>query len=298
MPTTLHTTAGYPNRGRSRSRLDLTDINSELHGIASRPSAPVQIPASRRPAPSVLVSNNGSSGLGLTPDAVFDMSPVSSEFGSSSSPSSHTDRSGKFLYNLPTLPHHPPFPATGPRRTAGRYGAQSPSPPNPSEDRSAEVASRHRVSDPLAPRQASRSPYLCKGSNVLDEYDLSPGGMSPDSYSPMKENHRSPPLAFQRTSGLRSQGSFSSIARPTLSPGPRQPLGETSPWLFPGRGTQDEYSDGPGSGKGSKKSSREDLVGSCSYSHVDPGVFEYKNHLLKRLESRYPSRLSMGPSMQ
>lgn len=295
MPATLHTTAGYPSRGRSRSRLDLSELDSELHGLTSGPSAPVQIPASRRPTPT-LVSNNGSSGLGLTPESVFDMSPVTSEFAASPSPSSQTDRGGKFLYNMPTMPHHhQPLPG-GPRRTASRYGAQSPSPPNLSEDRTAEVASRYRVSDPLAPRQASRSPYLCKGSNVLDEYDLSPGGMSPDSYSPMKENHRSPPLPFQRT--LRSQGSFGSIARPTLSPGPRQPLGETSPWLFPGRTLPDDHCDSPGSGKGSKKSSREDLVGSYSYSHVDPGIFEYKNHLLKRLESRYPSRLSMGPSVQ
>lgn len=296
MPATLHTTAGYPSRGRSRSRLDLSDLDSELHGLASGPSAPVQIPASRRPTPPTLISNHGSSGLGLTPESVFDMSPVTSEFAASPSPSSQTDRGGKFMYSMPTMPlHHQPFP-TGPRRTVGRYGAHSPSPPNASEDRMAEVASRYRVSDPLAPRQASRSPYLCKGSNVLDEYDLSPGGMSPDSYSPMKENHRSPPLPFQRT--LRSQGSFSSIARPTLSPGPRQPLGDTSPWLFPGRTLPEEDGDMPGSRKGSKKSSREDLVGSCSYSHVDPSVFEFKNHLLKKLESRYPSRLSMGPSMQ
>ncbi|KAH6911430.1 hypothetical protein BKA70DRAFT_1267631 [Coprinopsis sp. MPI-PUGE-AT-0042] len=289
MPVTLQTTTSFPSRGRSRSRLDLTKIESEMPGTASVPSAPVQIPASRRPAPSVVVSNNGNSGFGLTPDAVFDMSPVTSEFGSS--PSSQTDRS-KFLYNFPSLPRHQPF--SGPRRVPSRYGAHSPSPPNPSEDRSAEVASRYRVADPLAPRQASRSPYLCKGSNVLDEYDLSPGGMSPDSYSPMKENHRVHALPFRRT--LRSQTSLGSIPRPTLSPGPRQPLGETSPWLFPGRGVKEDGEDGPSSG--GKKSSREDAAGSCSYSHVDPGVFEYKNHLLKRLESRYPSRLNMGPSMQ
>ncbi|KAH6907971.1 hypothetical protein BKA70DRAFT_1280349 [Coprinopsis sp. MPI-PUGE-AT-0042] len=248
MPVTLQTTTSFPSRGRSRSRLDLTKIESEMHGTASVPSAPVQIPASRRPAPSVVVSNHGNPGFGLTPDAVFDMSPVTSEFGSS--PSSQTDRS-KFLYNFPSLPRHQPF--SGPRRVPSRYGAHSPSPPNPSEDRSAEVASRYRVADPLAPRQASRSPYLCKGSNVLDEYDLSPGGMSPDSYSPMKENHT-------------SLGSIHALLfLPAL-------MGE----------------DGPSSG--GKKSSREDAAGSCSYSHVDPGVFE--------LESRYPSRLNMGPSMQ
>ncbi|EAU85937.2 hypothetical protein CC1G_02960 [Coprinopsis cinerea okayama7 len=235
----------YPHRGRGRPDISSTTTGS----MPLKPSAPIQIPAGRR---SAVLSSTSNYSQPTSPDTVFEMSPITTEFVGHQRPSfslAQNERSAEsFLYNFPS------FSGRQPQTISDK---NSPTPP---DCYGAALCQRNRVADPLAIRMSPPPP---KSSCVLDEYDLSPGFVYPDEgsrSSPSKENYD----YFQPRSRRLGR----------LSPGPRLPSSSTSPWIMQGRGD----------------AAAEDTI-DVAYSHMDPSAFEFQRHLLQRIETQKPSHI-------
>ncbi|TFK19989.1 hypothetical protein FA15DRAFT_673896 [Coprinopsis marcescibilis] len=241
--------ASLPQRGRSR-QLDATSSIS----MPTTPSAPIRIPSNRRPTNYAPPPSNFTHTV--SPDTVFEMSPVTSEFAGPPRPSfslAQTDRKDSFLYNLPSI---------GTRQNHTIPGQYNPIGSESGSTLSGSAARHRIVSDPLS---IKRGPPTSKSSLALDEYELSFGlttaqeaRTKTSGFSPMRESRD--PINQNQKRRLEQ-----------LSPGPGL-HSVPSPWVFPGRGDAKE----------------DDLA----YSQTDPSALEFQRHLLDRIASQTSSRIN------
>ncbi|KAJ3518354.1 hypothetical protein NMY22_g13719 [Coprinellus aureogranulatus] len=236
---------------------------SSMHGAAPAKSSPIQIPQKRRP---IMLSTPYPQDI--SPEMVFEMSPVSSDFsasirhGSFTASASSVKADTKFLYSIPLFP--------SPKR-------QDSSEIHPTQSNSSLKTGN---SSPLSRNNSSLShdvpnvkhPMSRRGHSMLDDTELSPE-------PPVPESRTTRIRGFCPTKGEFYDTQFEDQYRPLepLSPGPRRDS-FTSPWILPGKG----------------EGSDEDLA----YSQVDTSHFDFKAQLLRRIENqnrpRFASLRSFG----
>ncbi|KAF8909018.1 hypothetical protein CPB84DRAFT_1766689 [Gymnopilus junonius] len=215
-------------------------------------STPIEIPKRRRP----VSPKHNSCGQNESPDMVFEMSPISPDFpasarGHSVSPNSDKDDE-PFMYNAPSF-----------RPYASQAQAQSQS---------------KKCSQPL---MHSSTTKVAAHLHTHHHTKTSPFCLRDD---PITFNSSSNSLSSTLTPSTRKITGFVPLiehqhlisdepSKPiqTLPPPPRRPSFSSSPWILPGRGGSHEMD--------------------ICYSQADPSAFEFRDHLLRRMESRESSRL-------
>ncbi|KAF9485891.1 hypothetical protein BDN70DRAFT_870826 [Pholiota conissans] len=220
-------------------------------------STPIAIPPRRRSSPNTPIS----------PDMLFEMSPVSPTLPPSSSPPPsssiypsasqskphETTIHERFMYHVPIIRHSPDIPESQsrheiPRQTimplstvTFRSGTEKPSAALPESNvaHTSEIAHNFPTQKEHVGTKRIQSTTKITGFTPINEHQ--------------------PPI-------------YEKLPRPTipLHPPPRRPSFSSSPWLLPSR--NDRYED------------------DVSYSQADPSQFEFQRHLLRRIENQDPSR--------
>ncbi|TEB22727.1 hypothetical protein FA13DRAFT_1740633 [Coprinellus micaceus] len=239
---------------RRASHLEPASARSTMQGAAPAKSSPIQIPQKRRP---IMLSSPYTHTI--SPEMVFEMSPLSSDFpvchGSFSVSASSVKGDTKFLYSIPLFP--------SPKRRENSELA-------PTRSTS---SFRTTNSSPLSRNNSSGSndvpnvkyPAPRRGHSMLDDNDLSP---EPPSHA----SSTTKVTGFRPIKGELFETQFEDQYRPRLSPGPRRDSYTSSPWILPGKGE--------GSGEGS------------AYSQADPNPFEFERQLLRRIENQNRPRFA------
>ncbi|GLB38285.1 hypothetical protein LshimejAT787_0501500 [Lyophyllum shimeji] len=221
----------------------------------NKTSTPIEIPTRRRP----VVSWNGSSpGRPTSPDLIFEMSPISSEFpscsttqvGGSQDTGFDSTNQEPFLYSFPKFAvHRNHFSPV--RRAQLQTSILS--------------LSGTRFAPAIPPAIAKRSSPSCLDTGN-DGIAVQPATRSnvpvTKSCSTTKITGFTPvtPLPTPASSSIRP------FRRRRLSPPPRSSSYSSSPWILPG------------------KSDKEDEDGGSLDS--DPSSFDFERHLIRRIESQ------------
>ncbi|KAF8967098.1 hypothetical protein BDZ97DRAFT_1903508 [Flammula alnicola] len=224
-----------------------------------KPSTPIEIPICRRPAAS---SSPSPDGHPASPDMLFEMSPVSSNSPPLSSvyPTSRSNEINNhepFMYHVPTFRPCPAGPGTGTqlRRKFSRQRVMPSRHDSGTIPLAAELAEARHTKSYTLPR--SEDVHATFPQHQHRGMEQTPSTTKITGFSPINDHH---PLAFDQPS------------RPTipLNPPPRRSSYSSLPWILPGK--SDRYED------------------DVSYSQVDPSAFEFRRHLLRRIEHQDPSR--------
>jgi hypothetical protein len=222
--------------------------------LRNKPVTPIEIPRRRRPGPSSLDSPTEQPS---SPDLVFEMSPISATFSPSSPPipraSSAQDEAYEddepFMYRVPMFRSF---------AQEGRTWAR------PKTSRESIVPSPNSSLGPIIPqsyvcrleRGSPEHDHVAIAEDFGDEYaDVSriQSTTKVTGFFPLKPDQSPAPDLLPKLMGR-------------LSPPPRRMSYSPSPWSIPsGSDTPEEE---------------------MSYSQVDPSVFEFQRHLLKRIESK------------
>ncbi|KAG5648391.1 hypothetical protein DXG03_004965 [Asterophora parasitica] len=228
-------------------------LKSNLYDIRTHSSStPITIPSRRRP----IGSWNGSpAGRTMSPDLIFDMSPVSSDFHSASH---HATGFTELSRNLDS--QEQPFMYSFPKFSANRNDMHS-------------GLRAHALQSTILPVPATLAPAIRKHSSPLvmddDDDDLAPSLACSSttitkSFSTTKINGFTP-VNTQAYSPIQSL-----IKTKRLDPPPRSSSYSSSPWIMPG-----------------KSDTHEDESGSLD---ADPSSYEFDRHLMRRIESQNPRR--------
>ncbi|KDR82634.1 hypothetical protein GALMADRAFT_238065 [Galerina marginata CBS 339.88] len=221
--------------------------------LRSKPSMPIEIPKRRRMTSS---PNNSPNNFHVSPDLIFEMSPLSPNFSPNSihpAPPTSPDKNHEpFMYHAPSLRPY----ASGskpqlrskkschrvmPSRTPRSAGQVAP------ELHLTKFASSRRFDDGHVPNPL---PDRC-GTIVMHSTTKITGFVPLIEHQPLVSDKPLKPIT-------------------PLPPPPRRSSFSSSPWILPGRGDFHE----------------EDV----SYSQADPSTLEFRNHLLRRMENRDSSR--------
>lgn len=219
-----------------------------------KPSTPIEIPKRGRPFVPPLVSPIGEP---ISPDLIFEMSPlspVSPPFNHTIplSPSNNLNNNAPFVYTVPVY--------TPPRRT--NTGTHS-----------SAIRSRQRVmpSFTAAPISAIQNTWWTQPTEgVNDDHDSHDGfpqserKVLPRAQSTTRITGFIPIVEHQ---SLMADHPSKPVGR--LSPPPRRPSYSSSPWILP---------------------SNDAVEDDIAYSQMDPSLFEFKQHLLRRIENQDASR--------
>jgi len=223
-----------------------------------KPSTPIEIPKRPRPFVSPLISPVDQP---KSPDLIFEMSPVSSV---SSSPFNHTiplstsnkmNSHAPFIYSVPV--YIPPCHTNAGTRVSTMRSRQQAIPSSTAVPSSAVASNVWRT----------RSTSAENINNDLDSHDensQSDGNGLARAHSTTRIIGFKPIIEHQPPMTDRPS---KPIGR--LSPPPRRASHSSSPWILPGNDNIEE---------------------DIAYSQVDPGIFEFKRHLLRRIENRDANR--------
>ncbi|CAA7261443.1 unnamed protein product [Cyclocybe aegerita] len=235
--------------------------------LRCKPSNPIEIPRCRRSGPA---SFNSPMDGPMSPDLIFEMSPISPTFPSLStmypmplSPSNKmteqdlaTSPNEPFMYSVPVFRPCPPSSGTWPRSKTARQGVM------PSRKLNAIPITAHG-------RQHRRKEICAAIFDVFDDSAHVPGPDDcgvPRTQSTTKITGFSPINEYQPVCDQPQ--------KPTrrLSPPPRRSSFSSSPWILPGK--SDCYED------------------DVSSSPIDAGALEFRRHLLGRIENKTASRFA------
>lgn len=235
---------------RSLKRLDDTPTISR-----DNPSVPIEIPTRRRPIVSPLTSPVERQ---FSPDLLFEMSPVTSEFSPSTnhhfklSTSSIIRDHEPFMYTVPSFSDlRPSNSGSHPPRRGVPYGLADVMPAE--ADRSNQHISRTTFRQPTNysvyanPWSKPSSPGVVKSTPTTKI----------SGFLPINQNQ--PPMTNTAPRSTER-----------LSPTPRRSSYSSSPWILPG-----------------KEDSQE---GDLAYSETDSGALDFQAHMLRRFEKQNPSQ--------
>lgn len=239
-------------RGRSQGH---SERQSPARGKMSSLSqtTPIQIPLKphRRAVPIPLSTHT------ISPEMIFEMSPVTSDFPHRSSLSfddDHPPRTDSFVYDIPTFSSSKTHQQSKTRHS-----------PSSSEHHSLDF---EPSPDDIHTISRLRHPHSQRGHLALDEQDLSPE-------SPRRRPRTMKITGFLPIKGERCDTDLQQDQnRPLerLSPGPRRGSYNSSPWILPGKGQGSD--DGLGS------------------SLADASPFEFERSLLRRIENQNRPRFA------
>lgn len=239
-----------PYRGRPQVKAEPGRSNSMHTSMAPTKTTPIQIPQRRRP---ITVAGALPYAQPISPDMIFEMSPVTSDF-----PTNHTSFSlGRRNANNDSFVYSVPHFSTPKRRSSSKSRMSD----SPSSSPRARGISHGSSDVPTIKHPISRG-----GQCVLDDLDLSPD-------TPTREANTTRVTGFLPIKGdLHDQ--FQDQNRPLqrLSPGPRRASYNSSPWILPGKG----------------EGSDEDLAS----SQADVSPFEFERQLLRRIENQNRPRFA------
>jgi len=216
-------------------------------------AAPIEIPRRRRP----VVSRNLSSSIGqsTSPDLIFEMSPVSSEFpspGCYAFSFAAPKEQEPFMYHFPVL--------------GTRLHSDSRTQPT-----STDTVYSSSVSTPSIPNAKHRRSPLCQ-VNVDDT--PTPPCTATKVMSTTKITGFAPPMQQLLPTQIPC-----SVVRPLktshLSPPPRSSSYSSSPWILPGK--------------------NDVLEEESTSLDMDPGALEFERHLMQRIENQNPLRFRTLP---
>ncbi|RDB17896.1 hypothetical protein Hypma_000801 [Hypsizygus marmoreus] len=224
------------------------------HTIHNKPSMPIEIPSRRRP---ILQGNSSPDGRSLSPDLIFEMSPVSSNipspshyaFGFQNSPQNNQEQ---FLYSFPTVTAH----YTSTRR-------------QPLQNRQFQTTVSQQAHFPTS--DAKR--YTSLSSPADDVFDgISCLSSTPSTTVVTKTASTTKITGFTPATLISTQRSspVRSLKTRRLSPPPRSSSYSSSPWILPGKS---DVKDGE----------------SASFE-TEPTSFEFERHLMRRIEKQNPLR--------
>ncbi|KAF5382540.1 hypothetical protein D9615_002820 [Tricholomella constricta] len=220
---------------------------TNLYDIRNKLSTPIKIPTRRR---QIAPWNGSPPGRPMSPDLIFEMSPVSSAIHSPSrhgagftDPSQNLDSQEPFMYSFPKFSAHRNY-MHSTRRSQGLQNTIFPSPFAGSP-----AITKHSSPRPiLAPSLTSSSTTITKKSSITKITGFTPvTPISTQAYSPIR--------------GLKMK---------RLSPPPRSSSYSSSPWILPG-----------------KSDAQDDESGSLD---ADPSSYEFDRHLMRRIEKQNPRR--------
>ncbi|KAF8798853.1 hypothetical protein BYT27DRAFT_6880806 [Phlegmacium glaucopus] len=219
-----------------------------------KPSTPIEIPKRRRPIVSPLISPLDQP---KSPDLIFDMSPISPI---SPSPFNHTiplstsnkmSNHGPFIYNVPVY-----IPSCH-SNTATRFSTSSRQRVMPSST-AAPISAAHRNAWRTQTTHAENVNDSEDSNSQSERDDLSQTPLTTKITGFIPSVEQQPPIV-----------DYPSKPVGRLSPPPRQESYSSSPWILPGTGNVED---------------------DIAYSQIDPSVFEFKRHLLRRIENRDASQ--------
>lgn len=223
------------------------------YAIHNKPSTPIEIPRRCRP---ILSVSSSPIGRPMSPELLFEMSPITSDFPSPPAYSLGLRKSREpepFLYHFPAFPaRRHPF---GLRTQASSHNAlHSGTTPHPPSTLSVSTVSN----------ATNRHPLPCR----LEDDDISPVPLasSRKPNSTIKMTGFSPSTPIQPLVSRQNRSPGRSWKHNTLSPPPRSSSYSSSPWILPGKSDLTE----------------EDLT----YLEADPSAFDFEKYLMRRIENQ------------
>ncbi|KAF9463004.1 hypothetical protein BDZ94DRAFT_1259853 [Collybia nuda] len=219
------------------------------HAIHNRPSTPIEIPSRRRP----LVSTSSPIRRPMSPELLFEMSPIISEFPS---PPTYTLGLREPREPEPFLYPFPPFPA---RSHPPAFRTHRPS-----------LITLHSGVTPQTPSILSVSNTMngCASLCRLEDDDISPIPLVSSSKTDTKTkiSGMSPSTPVRSLISPSNHSPTRAWKHRVLSPPPRSSSYSSSPWILPGKS---------------------DLIEDDRASlEADPSMFDFEKHLMRRIENQ------------